>query len=96
MKKRINIISMGHHLTVVVRLHKVNRPMVVEVAPRSLYPNFQRRSLNFERKGVVAYKRLVGRGHLRRGNIPVNRNGGDHFLEQSIESIVFCKCHLSR
>lgn len=66
MKKRMNIISMGHRLTVLVRLYKVNRPVDVEVAPRSLYPNFQRRSLNFERKGVVAYKRLVGRGHLKK------------------------------
>ena len=56
MKKRINMISMGRRLTVVVMLHKVNRPMVVEVPPRSLYPNFQYRSLNFERKGVVPYK----------------------------------------
>lgn len=42
MKKRINIISMGRRLTVVVGLHKVNRPVVVE----RVYPISMRRGVS--------------------------------------------------
>lgn len=53
-KKRINTISMGHHLTAVVGPQEVNRPVVVEVAPRNPHPNFKSKSLTFKQREAIS------------------------------------------